>query len=183
MENSPLQTEIERLRRENDKLLNYTIQLDIFLLNFTYEIFPASTLQRVKELTAGLFAPTLSPSEDPVRFIRLQRAVESIGRLINSFKTTIEVLKAEKQDLKFQLETCSCNGFSGAQPALLGDTDHWQRNIISLPGAGPALPGPGLEDYIATSSADTELVLANLPHIRTTQSMTRPYHLKLTAYT
>ncbi|KAG8274876.1 hypothetical protein J6590_098208 [Homalodisca vitripennis] len=121
---SRLKKEIERLKSEFKILLDHTVESDSRLLQFTDQIFTMNT-SRVDQ-TARASArvdrgvqcdPPSYPPEDPVPVsvdfgaqcdlwcTACTRCAE-ITDILNSLKTTIEVLQAENQCLKNQLRTC-----------------------------------------------------------------------------
>ncbi|KAG8280035.1 hypothetical protein J6590_091111 [Homalodisca vitripennis] len=111
---SRLKKEVERLESEFKKLLDHTIESDSRLLQFTDQIFPVNTA-RVSAVDRGIQCESLlNPPEDPapdsVDFsaqcslwtATCTRCSESTD-IINSLRTTTEVLQAENRYLKQQL--------------------------------------------------------------------------------
>ncbi|KAG8289774.1 hypothetical protein J6590_097594 [Homalodisca vitripennis] len=126
-----LRKEIERLKNEYQGLLNHTIESDTRLLQFTDEIFTVNNSPRVNQIVrasatvdCGVLCelpldPPLEPacptvdfgaqcdlSQNPVSSV-VCRCADST-ELLSEFKTTIEVLEAENQCIKNQLQTCEC---------------------------------------------------------------------------
>ncbi|KAG8319857.1 hypothetical protein J6590_082667 [Homalodisca vitripennis] len=121
-----IRNKFERLEEEYKKLLNHTIESDTRLLQFTDQIFPVSVSPR-DDQTARASAtvdcgvqcevpPASSPAlvdsgvqcdlqEQPTCMVG--QCTENIA-LIKSLKTTMEVLTAENQCLKLQLEKFEC---------------------------------------------------------------------------
>ncbi|KAG8293366.1 hypothetical protein J6590_018776 [Homalodisca vitripennis] len=119
-----LRKKLERLEEEYQKLLNHTIESDTRLLQFTDQIFPVNTSPRV-DLTdrasaavdcgVQCEAPPLAFADSGVQCDLLGHTTCVVSQcaenteLIKKLKTTLEVLEAENQCLRLQIEKRDCS--------------------------------------------------------------------------
>ncbi|KAG8240737.1 hypothetical protein J6590_102824 [Homalodisca vitripennis] len=175
-----LRKEIERLKNEYQGLLNHTIESDTRLLQFTDEIFTVNNSPRVNQIVrasatvdCGVLCelpldPPLEPacptvdfgaqcdlSQNPVSSV-VCRCADST-ELLSEFKTTIEVLEAENQCIKNQLQTCECMTSIPNSKTIIINGDSHTRHITGLVReltdsatsiGGVCMPGARLLDII-----------------------------------
>ncbi|KAG8317474.1 hypothetical protein J6590_026628 [Homalodisca vitripennis] len=112
-ENTLLKEEIKRLQTELKSILDHAIESDQRLSLYTSEIFASATSQSSKPVKTNDGAVQCDPI--PLTTQETQTLPVSIpvpdhsNEIIDSLKTTVEVLEAEVECLKLQHTQCVCN--------------------------------------------------------------------------
>ncbi|KAG8307513.1 hypothetical protein J6590_018386 [Homalodisca vitripennis] len=108
-ENSSLRTQVADLRKQLQDVLDHTIESDRRLLQFTDELFVVNPSRNETPSTSSSVADTrpIEPGEQRSTEYKNRQCTE-VRDLVNSLKTTIEVLEAEIELLKSGSSSCPC---------------------------------------------------------------------------
>ncbi|KAG8333811.1 hypothetical protein J6590_102666 [Homalodisca vitripennis] len=107
-ENSFLRTQVAELRKQLHDVLDHTIESDRRLLQFTDELFVVNPSRNETPSTSSSVAETalIEPGEQRSSECKNRQCIE-VRDLVNSLKTTIEVLEAEIELLKSENSSCT----------------------------------------------------------------------------
>ncbi|KAG8310104.1 hypothetical protein J6590_070200 [Homalodisca vitripennis] len=152
-ENSSLRTQVAELRKQLQDVLDHTIESDRRLLQFTDELFVVNPSRNETPSTSSSVGDTIpiEPGEQRSTECKNRQCTE-VRDLVNSLKTTIEVLEAEIEQLKSGSSSCPCKeprsllGWTGPVPRHRGDecawgVQAWGRTVGCGWGGQPHLPG------------------------------------------